>query len=204
MRPDRMNCDELVKWGCEKIKNKIYQLTPELLEKADDKTTLLNLRNDIVATKLNFLIGGELNSFHFQQESNCFGVIVTAKTDSSNQKKIEELKETIADSSNQKKIEELKKTIDEKQQHIENLEKQLKTTKISNVTWVVNDIAELGVKINEQFFFLYKGISLENQGTYYREVFKREFGEVCHPTKEYDSKCYIGFHLEDLSCWSKL
>jgi hypothetical protein len=64
-----------------------------------------------------------------------------------------------------------------------------------NVEWVVNDIGELGVKIGNQFFFLYKGRSLVyrtkedigEDGTdkdrilRWRPVYKREFGEVCHP-----------------------
>lgn len=58
-----------------------------------------------------------------------------------------------------------------------------------NVEWVVNDIAELGVKIGEQFFFLYKGRSLvygdnehdDGRTMRWRPVYKREFGECCHP-----------------------
>lgn len=58
-----------------------------------------------------------------------------------------------------------------------------------NVEWVVNDNAELGVKIEDQFFWLYKGASLivqkglHDDGTpmLYRPVGKREFGECCHP-----------------------
>jgi hypothetical protein len=54
------------------------------------------------------------------------------------------------------------------------------------VEWVVNNIAELGVKIGNQFFFLYKGRSLvyrndENPPIRWRLVGKREFGECCHP-----------------------
>jgi hypothetical protein len=57
--------------------------------------------------------------------------------------------------------------------------------------WIVNDIGELGVKINERFFFLYKGESLEYEdGTHddgtpilYRIVGKREFGETQWPQK---------------------
>lgn len=56
--------------------------------------------------------------------------------------------------------------------------------------WIVNDIAELGVKIGDRCFFLYKGNSLEYEDTkheddgspmLYRPVGKREFGETCHP-----------------------
>jgi hypothetical protein len=64
-----------------------------------------------------------------------------------------------------------------------------------NVEWVVNDGGELGVKIGEQYFFLYKGHSLvyrtrddigEDGGDgdrpmKVRAVYKREFGECCHP-----------------------
>jgi hypothetical protein len=53
----------------------------------------------------------------------------------------------------------------------------------------VNDLAELGVKIGDRCFFLYKGDSIEykdglhDDGTpmLYRIVGKREFGEVCRP-----------------------
>jgi hypothetical protein len=66
--------------------------------------------------------------------------------------------------------------------------------------WIVNDMGELGVKVGERFFFLYKGgnieygkstsnvrngITLHDDGTpmKYRIVGKREFGETCHPLK---------------------
>jgi hypothetical protein len=55
------------------------------------------------------------------------------------------------------------------------------------VQWIVNSDGELGVRIGSQFFFLYKGESLEytneagDAPTQYRKVGKREFGEVCHP-----------------------
>ena len=55
--------------------------------------------------------------------------------------------------------------------------------------WIVNDLGELGVKIGNRFFFLYKGESLEYEnGTHddgspimWRAVGKREFGECQHP-----------------------
>lgn len=58
-----------------------------------------------------------------------------------------------------------------------------------DVQWVVNDNAELGVKIGGKYFWLYKGESLEyrdkkhDDGTpiKYRQVGKREFGECCYP-----------------------
>jgi hypothetical protein len=66
------------------------------------------------------------------------------------------------------------------------------------VEWVVNDNAELGVKIGDQFFFLYKGRSLvyeegkhdDGRPMRWRPVFKREFGECCHPVNYADlRKC---------------
>jgi hypothetical protein len=55
-----------------------------------------------------------------------------------------------------------------------------------DVQWVVNDMSELGVKIGTRFFFLYKGESLEYKDNadgpvMWRRVWKREFGECCHP-----------------------
>lgn len=75
-----------------------------------------------------------------------------------------------------------------------------------DVEWVVNDHAELGVKIGEQFFFLYKGESYRG-GNKYRLVFKREFGECCHPWDAIKSvrgtyclpDTYVGFHGEDVA-----
>lgn len=67
-----------------------------------------------------------------------------------------------------------------------------------SVEWVVNDNAELGVKIGNQFFFLYKGYSLvykdakhdDGSQMRWRPVFKREFGECCHPVNYEDlRKC---------------
>jgi len=55
--------------------------------------------------------------------------------------------------------------------------------------WIVNDLGELGVKVGERFFFLYKGDNIEYEDTKhndgspmrYRIVGKREFGETCWP-----------------------
>ncbi len=51
--------------------------------------------------------------------------------------------------------------------------------------WIVNNAAELGVKVGNRFFFLYKGHSIEyteDDGPMrWRPVEKREFGECCHP-----------------------
>ena len=59
-----------------------------------------------------------------------------------------------------------------------------------DVEWVVNDNAELGVKIGNRMFFLYKGESLEYTSRLHgdnetvrlwRPVGNREFGQCCHP-----------------------
>ena len=64
-----------------------------------------------------------------------------------------------------------------------------------DVEWVVNDNAELGVKIGNKFFWLYKGHSLvyedprhEDDGRLmmWRHVGKREFAECCHPVNYAD------------------
>lgn len=87
----------------------------------------------------------------------------------------------------------------------------------ADVEWVVNDIAELGVKIGGQFFFLYKGSSLvyddpvhtdegpnEGKPMMWRPVFKREFGECCHPLN-YDDPRKIGtVSLDDSDEWKPL
>lgn len=85
--------------------------------------------------------------------------------------------------------------------------------KDSDVEWIVNEYAELGVKIGNQFFFLYKGRSLEykkgdkEDGTNlkYRQVGKREFGECCHPWERIKKQSgeyrlpetYVGFYPEE-------
>jgi hypothetical protein len=80
-----------------------------------------------------------------------------------------------------------------------------------DVKWIVNDNSELGVMIGERCFFLYKGYSYCG-GDKYREVFKREFGECCHPWETIKSKTgeyrlpenYIGFLGEDDKEWKDI
>ncbi len=72
---------------------------------------------------------------------------------------------------------------------------------MSKPVWIVNDIGELGVMVDGRAYFLYKGDNLEypsnshDDGSpmLYREVGKREFGEVCHPIDWYEKK----FGLEE-------
>ena len=63
--------------------------------------------------------------------------------------------------------------------------------------WIVNDLGELGVKIGDRCFFLYKGECIEylegnddGQPVFFRCVGKREFGETCHPFDWWDKKRY--------------
>lgn len=87
--------------------------------------------------------------------------------------------------------------------------------------WVVNDLAELGVKIGDKFFWLYKGRNIvygttpedvsngivqhEDGGDmHWRPVFKREFGECCHPIN-YSEPTRIGtVSLDDSTNWKPL
>lgn len=91
---------------------------------------------------------------------------------------------------------------------IEVLDRALRTRSAALVrpsvepVWIVNDLGELGVKVGDRFFFLYKGdnivyeegicdvrdgVALHEDGTpmHYRIVGKREFGEVCRPAAFY-------------------
>lgn len=81
-----------------------------------------------------------------------------------------------------------------------------------DVEWVVNDNAELGVKIGRQFFWLYKGTSLiyEN-GTHddgrpmlWRPVGKREFGECCHPVNYADPTKWGTVDVNDGREWQPI
>jgi hypothetical protein len=67
------------------------------------------------------------------------------------------------------------------------------------VEWIVNDAAELGIKIGNRAFFLYKGGSIEyleeDDIIAYRPVYKREFGECVKPTNttntDWKNRVYI-------------
>lgn len=81
-----------------------------------------------------------------------------------------------------------------------------------DVEWVVNDSAELGVKLGDQFFFLYKGRSLvyetgkhdDGKPMYWRPVFKREFGECCNPINYSDPRKIGKVSLDDSDEWKEL
>lgn len=80
------------------------------------------------------------------------------------------------------------------------------------VEWVVNDNAELGVKIGNQFFWLYKGESLvyetgkhdDGSQMYWRHVFKREFGECAHPINYEDLSLIGTVYMTDSENWKSL
>jgi hypothetical protein len=67
----------------------------------------------------------------------------------------------------------------------------LDSIKDSDIQWIVNTSAELGVRIGGQNFYLWKGDSLwDSQLKYgWRPVEKREFGETCRPwtSKEFQA-----------------
>ncbi|MEQ8504636.1 MAG: hypothetical protein RIB80_04870 [Rhodospirillales bacterium] len=81
------------------------------------------------------------------------------------------------------------------------------------VEWVVSSLGELGVNVNGTYYFLYKGRSIiygdpthEDTGKpmQVRPVFKREFGECCHPIN-YDDPTRVGtVSLSDSDEWIPL
>lgn len=90
-----------------------------------------------------------------------------------------------------------------------------------HVEWVVNDNAELGVKIGNQFFWLYKGTSLvygydpadliagcalhdDGAPMHWRPVFKREFGECAHPINYKDPAMIGTVSLADSDDWQTI
>lgn len=80
------------------------------------------------------------------------------------------------------------------------------------VEWVVNDNAELGVKIGNQFFWLYKGRSIsyadaqhdEGGSMFWRPVGKREFGECAHPINRDNPALWGTVSLADSDDWKFL
>lgn len=80
------------------------------------------------------------------------------------------------------------------------------------VQWIVNDNAELGVMVDGVAYFLYKGKSLiYNDGLHddgrpmqFRPVFKREFGECCHPINYKDPTLIGTVSLDDDDTWKEL
>lgn len=82
----------------------------------------------------------------------------------------------------------------------------------SDVQWIVNSLGELGVMIHGQAFFLYKGDSLQyedpqnehEEPLFYRPVFKREFGECCHPINYADPTKVGEVSLGDSEEWKPL
>lgn len=81
-----------------------------------------------------------------------------------------------------------------------------------NIEWVVNDNAELGVKVGDDYHFLYKGNSIiykdgkHDDGTqmHVRTVGKREFGECCHPLNDKDPAKRGTVNLDDCDRWQEL
>lgn len=65
---------------------------------------------------------------------------------------------------------------------------------MSEPTWIVNDLGELGVMVDGVPYFLYKGDNIvyrdpkhdDGSPMMFRVVGKREFGEVCRPEHWYE------------------
>ena len=86
---------------------------------------------------------------------------------------------------------------------IERLQARVAALEADEPKWIVNDIGELGVEIHAKMYFLYKGHSLEYREAkhddlspmLYRPVYKREFGEVCHP-RDWWPLCDACMHVQ--------
>jgi hypothetical protein len=80
------------------------------------------------------------------------------------------------------------------------------------IEWVVNSNAELGVKVGDDYHFLYKGRSIiykdgkhdDGSPMYVRTVGKREFGECCHPLNYKDTAKHGTVSLDDCDRWKEL
>lgn len=86
------------------------------------------------------------------------------------------------------------------------------------VEWVVNSLGELGVKVGDDFQWLYKGHSLryedpthtdvgdkrESQPMLWRLVGKREFGECCHPVNYDDPTKWGTVDVNDGLDWKPI
>jgi len=76
--------------------------------------------------------------------------------------------------------------------------------------WVVNSLAELGVKIGDNFYWLYKGRSLvyrepvhdDGSPMLWRRVGKREFGECAHPLNYEDPSKFGTVNVHDGETWA--
>ena len=70
------------------------------------------------------------------------------------------------------------------------------------VEWIVNEDAELGVLVDGECFFLYKGDSIiYKEDMKIRTVGKREFGECCHPLNYRDLTQVGTVSLDDCDRW---
>jgi len=95
---------------------------------------------------------------------------------------------------------------------IDSICKMLCRHKHFHVEWVVNDLAELGVKVGADYHFLYKGDSIiykdnthdNGNAMYVRTVGKREFGECCYPINYKDPTKKGTVSLDDCDRWEKL
>ena len=94
----------------------------------------------------------------------------------------------------------LRATLEESLAELSRTEHEAPTSSLQDtLTWVVNDMGELGVEINGQVLFCYKGESLsyancpfyeDGSPILYRKVGKREFGETVWP---------LAWHIADRS-----